>query len=104
MKKIYNKLVRDNIPEIIKSSGKKCNTRVLDKEEFINSLNKKLEEEFNEYKESCDILELADMLEVIYGILDAQGIAIEEFEKIRKDKKEARGGFKKGIFLIDVTE
>ncbi len=44
------------------------------------------------------------MVEVIYGILDAQGIDIEEFEKIRKDKKEARGGFKKGIFLIDVTE
>ena len=45
MKKIYNKLVRDNIPEIIEKDHKECNIRILEKEEYFVELNKKLDEE-----------------------------------------------------------
>ena len=31
----YNKLVRDRIPEIIQSSGKKCSTEILSYEEYL---------------------------------------------------------------------
>lgn len=32
---IYNKLVRDRIPEIIENNGKTFTTRILDKKEYI---------------------------------------------------------------------
>lgn len=42
---IYNKLVRDKIPEIIKSSGKKAYYHILKEEEYLLELDKKLNEE-----------------------------------------------------------
>ena len=45
------------------------------------------------------IEELADIVEVIYGILNSMDVSIEEFEKVRKDKAEKRGAFKEKIFL-----
>lgn len=102
--KTYNKLVRDKIPQIIRQSGKECRLKVLNDEEFLYYLEKKLEEEFKEYMESKEILELADMVEVIYAILDAKDIDIDDFERSRKAKRENRGGFDERIFLIDVSE
>lgn len=40
--KIYNKLVRDKIPEIINSEGRVAITRKLDDEEYLNKLDQKL--------------------------------------------------------------
>lgn len=102
--KTYNKLVRDKIPQIIRQSGKECRLKVLNDEEFLYYLEKKLEEEFKEYMESKEILELADMVEVIYAILDAKDIDIDDFERSRKAKRENKGGFDERIFLIDVSE
>ena len=100
--KIYNKLVRDDIPKVIEESNKKCETEVVKGEEVSKLLNEKLQEEVNEYLESNDIEELADILEVIHGILHNKGITIEELEDIRINKKEERGGFLKGIKLLKV--
>lgn len=102
--KIINKLIRDRIPEIIESSGRNHRTVVLDDKKYIDSLNKKLNEELEEYQESKKIEELADIVEVIYGILKYKGVSIEEFDKIRLDKKEKRGGFDKRLFLISTDE
>ena len=44
-KVIYNKLVRDNIPEIIEASGKTCEMEILSDEEYLQMLDKKLDEE-----------------------------------------------------------
>ena len=101
---IYNKLVRDRIPDIIKATGKNFEAESVDKEELKNLLNEKLQEEVNEYFESNDIEELADILEVIHGILNARGATFEALESIRLKKKEERGGFDKGIKLIKVYE
>ena len=46
----YNKLVRDKIPEIIEKSGKKCVVEVMDKETYIQYLDRKLNEELAEYQ------------------------------------------------------
>ena len=42
MIKVYNKLVRDRIPEIIEASGKHCKTAILSEEEYLKMLDAKL--------------------------------------------------------------
>lgn len=100
----YNKLIRDRIPEIIETSGKKVLFEKVEGEELLNLLNKKLLEELKEYKESGEVEELADLVEVVEAILDYKNISIEEFNKLRENKNESRGAFKKGLLLIQVTE
>ena len=60
----YNKLVRDKIPDIIRSNGEEPITRVLSEEEYKIELEKKLQEELNETLQATGsdrIEELADM-------------------------------------------
>lgn len=96
----YNKLVRDKIPSIIeRNEGRSCKTRILNDEEYIIELNKKIQEELTEYLESGEIEELADLEEVLRAILDFKGISHEEFEKIRLEKVNKRGAFKDRIYL-----
>lgn len=102
--KIYNKLVRDKIPEIIAADNKTCITKILSDQEYLEMLNKKLQEELNEYLENNNIEELADLQEVLLAILDAKGITFTQFETIRKTKVAQRGAFKKKILLERVEE
>lgn len=104
MRTYYNKLVRDKIPAIIEGNGETPVTRILNDEEYLNELNTKLQEEVNEYFTDGSVEELADIVEVIYGLLDAKGVSLEEFEKIRNGKVEKRGAFKEKIFLESVEE
>ena len=97
----YNKAIRDKIPEIISESGKKFNIKHLDDESFLEELEKKLIEEVNEYADSKDVEELADLLEVIYRISELRGVNSEKLDEIRKDKAEKRGKFDSNLFLID---
>ena len=102
--KKYNKVVRDKIPEIIEESGKKYTLKQLDDASFLAEIEKKLIEEVNEYSESKDIEELADILEVIYRISELRGVNSEELDEIRKDKAEKRGKFASNLFLIDAEK
>ena len=102
--KIYNKLVRDLIPDIIEESGNECRTRILSDEEYLKMLDAKLDEELLEYHQDQNIEELADLLELIRAAAIARGYTLEELESVRAEKAKARGGFDKKIFLIDVTE
>jgi predicted house-cleaning noncanonical NTP pyrophosphatase (MazG superfamily) len=102
--KVYNKLVRDKIPEIIAKDNRKPITTILNNKDYLIELNRKIQEEVQEYFESNNIEELADIVEVIYGILDAKNVSIEEFEHIRKSKVQKRGAFKEKIFLEKVLE
>ena len=100
----YNKLVRDKIPQIIKDSGNECICETLSDEEYRRMLNEKLVEEAMEYAKTGDIEELADMGEVMHAILDYKNTSLEEFQKIRMEKLQARGGFKDRILLKEVIE
>lgn len=104
MIKVYHKLVRDRIPEIIETSGKHCKTAILSDEEYLKMLDAKLDEELAEYHKDKNIEELADLLEVIRAAAIARGYTLEELENVRAKKVEKRGGFEKKIMLIDVTE
>ena len=96
----FDKLVRDNIPNIIEQSGRIAKFRVMNDEEYKTELIKKLQEEVDEFKESENIEELADILEVIYALAKAKGSSVKEVENIRIHKAEERGSFDKKIFLM----
>lgn len=102
--KIYNKLVRDNIPQIIEQSGKTCKTRVLSDDEYLAKLNDKLHEEFDEYVHSGDVEELADIVEVARAIALAKGVTDAKFDEIRTQKAHKNGAFTQKLFLEWVDE
>ena len=102
--KVYNKLVRDKIPEIIEKSGKTCTVETLTEEKYIAMLDAKLTEELAEYQESKSLEELADLLEVMGAVVEAKGYSWDELTEVRKNKREARGGFEKKFLLKEVFE
>lgn len=108
MEQVYNKLVRDNIPEIIKKNNGEPYTRILDEKEYKEELEKKLYEEYSEVikaKDSKDrIEELADMLEVIRALASVENKNLDDIIEVSKIKREKRGGFEKRIFLERVIE
>ena len=101
---IYNKAIRDKIPEIIQESGEKCNIQTLSDEKFLVEIEKKLSEEVTEYQNDKNPEELTDILEVVYRIAQLKGISKQELEQIRIKKLQDRGGFDKNLFLMDTSE
>ncbi len=99
-----SKAVRDLIPEILKLSGKECMIRELSDSSFLPELENKLEEELQEYLESKELEELADLLEVIYRIAELRGSSKAELETIRLRKKHEKGGFEKNLLLVSPLE
>lgn len=100
-KKVFNKLVRDKIPEVIAADNRLAKTRILNDDEYLSELEKKLDEEVAEFHESKDIEELADILEVVFALSAAQGVDIKELRRKTRIKYAQRGGFDKRIFLIE---
>ena len=100
----YNKLVRDRIPEIIEASGKRCEIRPLQDEDYLRMIDAKLDEELAEYHKDQNIEELADLMEVICAAAVARGYSIEQLEQVRAEKAAKRGGFQKKILLVEVVE
>ena len=100
----YNKLVRDKIPEIIELSGKTAVTEILPDGKYMEMLNQKLLEEVHEFFASGTVEELADIGEVMHAIMAYKGITLEEFQRVRLEKLETRGGFKDKVLLVEVVE
>ena len=101
----YNKLVRDKIPEEINSmEGRKAKFRIMDENEYIKELNRKLLEESNEFVEENDIEELADVMEVMESIMKIKNIQWEEVKKIQTKKRDKKGSFDRKIYLEYVEE
>ena len=108
MEKVYNKLVRDNIPEIILKDN--CNPiiKILNDEDYKKELEKKLFEEYNEVLGTTTtkerIEELADMLEIIQALAILENKTLDDVNQVAKQKRLIRGGFEKKIFLEKVIE
>ena len=102
---IHNKLVRDNIPEIINNSGRKANYHVLDNDaEFEKALMAKLIEEANELyiaeTEEERIEELADIITVLFCLMKNRDV----IKTVAKAKMSEKGSFTKRYFLESVEE
>lgn len=106
------KLIRDNIPEIIKEKGELCNfAQVQNPELMAGVLREKMVEEVNEFLQANptsdeSLQELVDIVTVVRAIYTAGGLDDEEFEKLYQEKLKTRGGFDKGyiMFLPDPVE
>lgn len=102
----HHKLVRDRIPELILADGRLPITEELDAERYLHCLKEKLSEECREYRESASpaeaLEELADLLEVMQALLDAEGISWKQLEQTRLAKRQKRGGFTRRVFLREV--
>jgi predicted house-cleaning noncanonical NTP pyrophosphatase (MazG superfamily) len=102
MTEIYNKLVRDEMPEIIKADGKRPVTRILEDGEYLLELALKLPEESKELIEDPSLEELADIYEIVVSLREALGFSAEELEAARLKKAETNGRFEDKIFLESV--
>ncbi|HEX3046266.1 MAG TPA: nucleoside triphosphate pyrophosphohydrolase [Bacillota bacterium] len=96
---VYQKLIRDKIPEMIAAQGKGCVVRTLAEDEYRAALDRKLREELEEYLAAGTVEELADLVEVALAIVEQKGLTEEEFARVRLEKKEKRGGFEKRLWL-----
>lgn len=108
MEKVYNKLVRDNIPEIIKGNNDgEAVTRILNDDEYKKALEDKLYEEYQEVLEASRedrLEELADMLEIMISLAKIEKANLEKIIEIAKKKKAKRGGFDKKLYLEKVVK
>ena len=81
---IYNKLVRDLIPQIIEDNGEKCIVRLLSEQELILEVKRKFIEEAHEVNaaENREDMkgELADLLELIHTTLETYHISFDLVE------------------------
>ena len=107
MERTCNKLVRDNIPDIILSNEETPVTRILNDEEYKKALEEKLYEEYEEVlsaggTERCE--ELADMVEVIRALAKLENKSLEDIISLAEDKRAKRGGFDDRIYLEKVIE
>ena len=97
---VYNKLVRDKIPQIIKNNGQNPVTRILEDDEYLACLEEKLNEEVQEFHTDKNLEELADILEVVYALTEATGHTQQQLLDACDSKRQARGGFRNKVFLI----
>ena len=108
MEIIYDKLVRDNIPEIIKSNNGKPYFRKLNDDEYWEYLLKKDNEELEEVRTASSIeerkKEFADKLELIRAMAEFNGFTLQDIIDEADRKKEKRGGFQKRLLLEKVIE
>lgn len=107
MKKTYNKLIRDKIPEIILSSGEKPKVKILGNRQYKEELKKKLIEEVRELNLARGkkeiINELADISELIDWICREYKVEKDILKKCKTEKNSKRGSFKDKLFLVETN-
>ena len=103
MKKVYNKLVRDRIPEIIQAAGRECAIEILSELDYQQALQQKLIEEAQEAATadptSTLIQELADLYEVIDTLMTVHQIDRSTILQVQAKRRSERGGLDQRIFL-----
>jgi predicted house-cleaning noncanonical NTP pyrophosphatase (MazG superfamily) len=103
---VYRKLVRDRIPEIIREEGRRPVVEVLAAEQRRGALLAKLVEEAVEAAGAdSDGLpeELADVVEVVRALAAELGLSLQDVTELADRKKADRGGFERGLFLVEVV-
>ncbi len=100
----FGKLVRDHIPDIIRTQGRTPAIRILGDGEYLRCLNDKLLEEAHEFLANNCVEELCDLLEVIDALAETLGYSREDIERTHAEKAARNGRFERRIYLEEVTD
>ena len=84
--KVYNKLVRDKIPDIIKSIWSTYEVSIVKGKENQKFLEKKLIEERKEQIKDKNLEELVDIMEFLFGLEHELGYKEEDLLNKRNEK------------------
>jgi predicted house-cleaning noncanonical NTP pyrophosphatase (MazG superfamily) len=100
----YNKLVRDNIPDMIRAKRKGCEVmQITDMQEFQQELFKKIKEEaasLASVRTREEFLnEYADLMIVLNTVMQQLEITPEEVTKAKADNYLKKGSYKHRYFL-----
>ena len=103
MRRTYDKLIRDRIPELMDADGVRYQVDVLDDAAFRAALLEKLVEEAGEVRvaegRSERVKELADVLEVVEALLEVEGVGWDEVRGVQEERRASRGGFQRRLRL-----
>jgi predicted house-cleaning noncanonical NTP pyrophosphatase (MazG superfamily) len=103
MRKNYDKLIRDKIPDIIRAEGRTCFVESMSEKDYLDALLEKLVEEATEARNADAqhlLTELADLFEVMLSIVAAQGAEWKSIAQIQEARRAERGGFEKRLRLL----
>jgi predicted house-cleaning noncanonical NTP pyrophosphatase (MazG superfamily)/uracil-DNA glycosylase len=103
MRKNYDKLIRDRIPEIMDANGIKYETEVLNDRDYVAALKAKVLEEAREVSEASPeelVKEIGDLLEVLEALRGACDVDEDLVERIRIERRRVRGGFERRLRLL----
>ncbi|MDP3795194.1 MAG: nucleoside triphosphate pyrophosphohydrolase [bacterium] len=95
----HHKLVRDNIPEYIRTKGGTPLFHAAGEAEYWQKLKEKLREEVDEFNRDENQEEYADVLEALEAIRQYKGFDLDEIAKLKEVKAREKGRFEKRIIL-----
>lgn len=104
MKRSYNKLVRDRIPQLIEESGRSYTSRTLSEKEYFDALLDKIIEEVEEFRVSDNEEEIADIYEALSCLVQLKEYEPMHIDYLQLIRREARGSFNERVLLIDVED
>lgn len=104
MEKIYyNKLCRDNVPDIIAAKGFECDVREVDHDEYRREIVRKVYEEpsgvSNHSGRESLLKELADLVITLDAVSKEFGITDEELDEAVEKSIEEKGGYESMLYL-----
>jgi len=98
------KLIRDNYPEIFKQHGENIRLITLTNKQLIEQLKKKAVEEAQEMQSvvglPSELEEYCDLMKVMMAIKQKRGFTDEQIQKVMEEKRQKKGAFEKGIYLV----
>ena len=103
MRIIYEKLVRDRIPEIMDREGVRYEVGTLDREAFREALLAKVVEEAEELRAAAGrgevVKEIADVYEVLDTLMALEGVDAGDVREMQAARRRDRGGFERRLVL-----
>ncbi len=104
MEKIYyNKLCRDNVPDIIRGKGFECEVREVDHDEFRREIIRKVFEEasgvLNHIGREGLLKELADLMITVEALQKEYAITPEMLSEAVEKSIEEKGGYEDRLYI-----
>ena len=104
MKILYDKMVRDRIPEILEETGKEYSIVKCNEDDILAYAKKKLLEEAMEFVENPCAEEAADIIEILKFMCSRMGVYEIQVEAAAISKYARKGGFQENYILEWVKE